>query len=247
MRRPTICLLAAVVGLATPAAKTNAQQAPAATGPATPAQLEQQLAEHDANLGVADWLTITQPGHDTFQLANYVERRRSELIGDGIAELLRADRSAWADHDLRKLTLLRQRTKWTLPADPDARESLARLVAGYRRNIAMTALCVEAGPCLDRIAVEEHMSLSTGPDERQFYRLGWLDQLAPQRSAFAQTVTPLNAAASQWGYENFVEWLAAGYEMDGAGLAERVDALWLELKPFYGALHCHVAAQLDAN
>ena len=65
------------------AAMTNAQQAPAAAGPATPAQLEQQLAEHDANLGVADWLTITQPGHDTFQLADYVERRRGELIADG--------------------------------------------------------------------------------------------------------------------------------------------------------------------
>ena len=247
MRRPTICVLAAVVGLATPAAMTNAQQAPAAAGPATPAQLEQQLAEHDANLGVADWLTITQPGHDTFQLADYVERRRGELIADGIAELLRADRSAWADDDTRKLTLLRQRTKWPLPADPDARASLARLVAGYRRNIAMTALCVEAGPCLDRIAVEEHMSLSTGPDERQFYREGWLDQLAPQRSTFSQTVMPLNAAAAQWGYEDFVEWLAAGYATDGAGLTRRVDALWLELKPLYGALHCHVAAHLDAN
>ena len=120
MRRQTICLLAAVVGLATPAAKTNAQQAPAATGPATPAQLERQLAEHDASLGVADWLTITQPGHDTCQLADYAERRRGELIADGIAELLRADRSAWAEDDLRKLTLLRQRTKWPLPADPDA-------------------------------------------------------------------------------------------------------------------------------
>ncbi len=247
MRHQVVWLTAIIVAVTVLPTIAGAQQFPAATGPSTPAQLERKLATLEADLGVTTWLAQTQPGADTIKLARYAQRQRNELFASGIAALLAEDGGLWAKDDQRKLTLLRHRSPWPLPADPGMRDNLAKLITDLRRSAAMAALCIEDGPCLDATGVDEHISLGRDPAESRFYWDGWRRQLAPQRPLYSRLVNPLNAAAAEWGYANVVEWRAAGYAADGAGLAATTEQLWQQMKPLYGALHCHVAAQIGAD
>ena len=247
MRRNVVWMVATIVALSVSSSKAGAQQVAPGSGLSTPAQLERQLATLQADLGVAAWLAQTQRGRDTMQLAGYAERRRDALLASGIATLMGGDRYSWAADDPRKLALLRQRTRWPLPADPATRADLAKLTTDLRRDAGMTALCIEDGPCLDRIGMEEYMTRGAGAAERLIYWDGWRAQIAPQRPKFARLIEPMNAAAAEWGYASVVEWRAAAYGTDAAGLSAKTERLWQQLKPLYSALHCHVAAQLDAD
>lgn len=218
-----------------------APDAPAGSAATSLEELDERMAALYRELGVAFWLATDRPGPDAEKLADYAERRLVTTLAEGLAGL---DPAPAGPEQRRRLLLLQHRSERPLPRDPARRETLNRAARELARRFLSARYCPANGSCRGRAELEGIMRTSGDPAERLAAWQAWRQATRPLRDAFEQQVKRLNLAARDWGYSDLGEWWLAAYEMPSAEFIDQSEALWRDVEPLYGALHCFTRERL---
>jgi peptidyl-dipeptidase A len=258
MKSPIISLLAIMLLMAAcqppadetstgPLQKTASDESAPSPADATAfvARAEQRLAE----LGqYSERMTWVQNNFITYDSEWLLARANEALTAAQVAFAGEAARFAGLpglDQDTaRKLDMLR--TGITIPAPRDAGKNAeqAEIGAKLKSLYGTGKYCRAENDCLALGDLEDILAHSRDPAELLEAWDGWHRVAVPMKSLYAREVELANEGAGELGFADLGNMWRSGYEMDPAAFAAELDRVWLQIKPLYEALHCHVRAKL---
>ena len=240
MMRPAALLLAvALAGCGAPADDASEAEARAFLAAA-----EARLLEHWIAAGRADWVRSTYITADTNTLASAANARLMAATTELATEAARFDAPDLPPDLARKLNLLKTSLAAVAPADPALQRELAGIMTEMEANYGRGEYCPPGGDCLDLTAMERRFASVRDTDELLGMWLGWREVAQPVRPLYERFVELSNAGARELGFDDLGALWRARYELPAGGLAAELERLWLQVRPLYEALHCHVRARL---
>ena len=198
--------------------------------------------------GRADWVRSTYITDETNALA---AAANAELMA--ATTELSAAAAAFDAPDLppdlaRKLNLLKTSLSAVAPSEPALQRELAGIITEMEGLYGRGTYCPPgADDCLDLTAMERLLASSRDTDELMETWTGWRDVAQPIRPLYERFVELANAGARELGFDDLGALWRARYEMPPGALAAELERLWLQVRPLYEALHCHVRAELGAE
>ncbi|HUH11831.1 MAG TPA: M2 family metallopeptidase [Longimicrobiales bacterium] len=217
------------------------------------------LAEQSSRAG---WVAATFITHDTEILSAEASEKYLAAATELAQEAARFEGLELPFDVARKLDLLRVGITTPAPADSAATARVARLAAAleaaYGRGkwclegafpAALPALRAAAGEdaCLDLQEMTALMAESRDEAVLRAVWTGWRTISPPMRDDYRRFAELMNEGARELGFADTGELWRSGYDMSPAAFAREVERLWLQVKPLYDALHCHVRAELGAR
>ena len=244
-RRALLAAGSALAFLLTVAAAPAAQAAPTAADAKTFIETaETRLLELSIQAERALWVQSTFITHDTELLAAEANEVLTAVSVEYAKEAARYDQ-VQLDPDLRRrMDLLKQTLTLAAPADPAKNAELSRLATSLESTYSSAKSCRPGGECLDLEQLSDLIEQSRDPKVLLDVWTGWHDTAKVQRADYARLVTLANEGARDLGYKDTGAMWRAKYDMEPDAFAREVDRLWLQVKPLYDALHCHVRARL---
>ncbi|MGB0360398.1 MAG: M2 family metallopeptidase [Endozoicomonas sp.] len=185
---------------------------------------------------------------------NFITFDTSELEAEAIAEhtaaIVRLAHEAsefnhWqlsADSH-RKLEQLKLSLTLPAPQDVDKNQQLSRITTELSNIYGKGQFCRDDG-CMTLGEINGLMSKSRDYDELLQLWVGWHNVAKPMRFLYEQEVVLSNEGARELGYDDVGVMWRSKYDMPPETFASEINKLWLEVKPLYQSLHCHVRAKL---
>jgi peptidyl-dipeptidase A len=254
VRTTPLCIVLLAIGCSgTPAPVTVEQPE---EQPPTAEQALEFLAEADRRIReLADethrmyWVYSTYINDDTEFLKSKMSVRGMQLdrwLAEGAAKYSKVDLPA---DQARLLHLLRVWSSAPSPNDPDARQQLADVSTGLQSSYATRKVCLEgdAESCLSLGDINRTIASSRDYDELLKVWVAWRDEGASTGAAYEQFVTLVNQGAREVGFADAGELWRSRYDMPADEFAAEAERLWLQIRPLYEKLHCHVRTKLSAH
>ncbi len=209
------------------------------------AAAEARLLELWISAGRADWVRSTYITDDTNALAASANAELMAATTELAAAAARFDSLDLPPALARKLNLLKTSLAAVAPSDPALQRELAEIIAEMEGLYGRGAYCPPgADECLDLTAMERLFASERDTDELVEMWTGWREVSAPIRPLYERFVELANAGARELGFDDLGALWRARYEMPAGALAEELERLWMQVRPLYEALHCHVRAEL---
>jgi peptidyl-dipeptidase A len=144
----------------------------------------------------------------------------------------------------RKLNILRSGI--TIPAPRDAAKTAEQSEIGARLGgmYGKGEYCYANGDCLDLGHLGDIMAESREPDALLEAWNGWRQVSPPMKALYVRQVELANEGAKELGFPDLGAMWRSAYDMPPEDFPAELDRLWVEVKPLYEALHCHVRAKL---
>ena len=144
----------------------------------------------------------------------------------------------------RKLNILRSGI--TIPAPRDAAKTAEQSEIGAKLGgmYGKGEYCYANGECLDLGHLGDIMAESREPDALLEAWNGWRQVSPPMKDLYARQVELANEGAKELGFPDLGTMWRSAYDMPPEDFPAELDRLWMEVKPLYEALHCHVRAKL---
>jgi peptidyl-dipeptidase A len=220
--------------------------------PPTPAEAQAFVAKAEADLAKealyqnrAQWVQNTYINDDTNWLAAKVNAEQNDMAVRYAKGAARFDHVKVDDVTRRKLYLLKQAL--TLPASskPGAAQELADIGARLDTDYS-TAKFTYKGKALTLDDMEDILRTSRDPNETKTLWEGWRTVSSPQMKAdYTRLVTLANEGSRELGYADTGALWRSWYDMPPEAFAAKTDALWKQVEPLYGKLHCYVRTKLN--
>lgn len=150
-----------------------------------------------------------------------------------------------ADHR-RQLMRLKSGVSLAPPKRAEDQKALAAVGAKLVGYYGAATHC-EGETCYNLGDLSKIMATSRDYDELKHAWESWHNAFDSQKPLYEEFARLGNQGARDIGFEDMAELWLSGYDMSGADFQKEVDTLWLELKPLYDALHCHVRAKLSEH
>ncbi|WP_373277986.1 M2 family metallopeptidase [Ferrimonas marina] len=207
-------------------------------------QAEQELAQLDAEANRAQWIYENYITTDTATLASEANLAFTQAAVRHATAAAKLDPTTLSPLDQRKLSVLLRNLILPAPSDEAKSQRLAELDIELNRLYSTGRFCMAPERCLSLPQLSTVMDQSRDPDELLQAWVGWRSIAPPMRPLFAEQVSLANEGAEELGFDDVGQMWRSQYDMPADQFAERVDALWLEVKPLYEALHCYVRGEL---
>ena len=207
---------------------------------------EQELFEPSLRSSRATWVSEAYITGDTEAIAAEAAAAFNEL---SVRLALEAARFSTVpgigESTARKLNILRQAIVLPAPTRPGAAQELgeisARLNAAYGRGTATLGG--------EPVAIDDLYGLmesNRNPAELKEMWTSWHDNVGrPMKKDYARLVEIANEGARELGFADAGALWRAGYDMPAEEFSALVDELWLEVKPLYDGLHCHLRTKIN--
>jgi len=144
----------------------------------------------------------------------------------------------------RKLNILRSEIVIPAPQDiaktAEQSEIGAKLAGMYGKG----EYCYANEECLDLGHLSDIMAESHDPEALLEAWNGWRKISPPMKDLYARQVELANEGASELGFSDLGTMWRSAYDMPPEDFPGELERLWVEVKPLYEALHCHVRAKL---
>ncbi len=144
-----------------------------------------------------------------------------------------------------KLDLLRSALTLPSPPDPGKTRTLVEIQSSMSSRYSKGKYCQSENNCLDLVLLSKRMAASRDPQELLEIWQGWREVSPPMRDEYTQLVAIANEGSANLGFADTGAMWRSGYNMHQDEFAAEVDRLWLQVKPLYGSLQCHVRARLS--
>ncbi len=246
-----LALLLAACEPATTTAKNEAAVEPQPSGPSIAeavsfvSSAEERLATLGQNSERMAWVLANFITEDTEQLAAKASENFTAAQVEIAAQAASFTELEGLDYDTaRKLNMLRSGIVIPAPRDADKTAEQAEIGAKMSGLYGKGSYCRAENDCLALGELEEIMAHSRNPDELLEAWEGWRTISPPMKSLYARQVELANEGAVELGFDNLGTMWRSAYDMDPADFPGELDRLWGQVKPLYGALHCHVRARL---
>lgn len=213
------------------------------------ADAERRLHAAARRLTRAEWIASTYIIPDTEALLKE-ERAQMSALSTGIAReaLCYRDMPLDVDDDMqRKLDLLLRTFGTPAPLDAERNAEMQAASSRMESHFARATVRAEDG---DELNVEEvSAALRSSRDAATLRHLwaGWYDAAPPSPTDYARYVELANEGARTLGFADAgAEW-RAGRDLSPDAFKAEIERLWLQLEPFYDALHTYVRRRLVAH
>jgi peptidyl-dipeptidase A len=206
---------------------------------------ERRLLKLGVDAGRAAWVQSNFITEDTEILAAQANER---VITAGVEYAKKAAR--FKDVELpadlaRKIRLLRNGLTLAAPSDPKESEEVTRLAATLEGTFGRGKYCPPGSEkCLTIDDLTKIMAGSRDPKELLDAWKGWHSVSVPMRKDYARYVELANKGARELGFSDTGAMWREKYDMPEADFEKEMDRLWLQMKPFYVAMHAYVRARL---
>jgi len=194
----------------------------------------------------ASWVQENFITADTEAIAAEAQRRKIATTVELARASTRFDEVALPDELRRKIYLLRTSLPLVAPPDPAQQEELAAIAAALSSMYGAGKYCPEGrgSECLDIGQLARTMAKSRDPRELLEAWVGWRTVSPPMREKYRRFVELGNAGARALNFDDMGALWRSGYDMPPDAFAEEIERLWLQVRPLYEKLHCHVRARL---
>ena len=208
-------------------------------------QAESYLSKLHNNVARARWIH-----------GNFITFDTSELEAEAVAERTAAivrlahEASGFNSQQLsidshRKLEKLKLSLTLPAPQDDQKNKQLSRITTELSDLYGKGVFCRNDKGCMSLGDINGLMSKSRDYDELLQLWVGWHGVAKPMRPLYEQEVILANQGARELGYDDVGMMWRSKYEMPPEKFANEINRLWLEVKPLYQSLHCHVRARLS--
>ncbi len=228
-------------------------------GPATVAEATKFLAAVNKDLLALwikqermRWVQATNLTHDTEILVAKVDEEVMEFIGRKAMEANRFDKVKLPAAMRRQLRLIKLAQTLPAPADAKERAELATKTAKMKSIYGKGTYCWKTPrpgkkKCLSLGDMYKVLAKSRKPAELLEVWTGWRKISLPMRKIFERYVELGNKGAQSLGFKDLGGVWRSNYDMTPAAFEKEMDRLWLQVRPLYKDLHCHVRAKLMAK
>ncbi|HXC57377.1 MAG TPA: M2 family metallopeptidase [Rhizomicrobium sp.] len=211
------------------------------------AAAESDLATQSLYANHAAWVQATYINVDTNFLVAKATAEGTDMAVRYAKGAARFDAVKVDDVTRRKLNLLKQALVLPASSRPGASQELADIRARLDSDYS-TAKFVYNGKPLTLDDMEDIMRTSRDPSETRTLWEGWRTVSAPQmKGDYTRLVTLANEGSRELGYADTGALWRSWYDMPPDAFAAKTDALWHQVEPLYGKLHCYVRARLSAK
>lgn len=210
------------------------------------ADAERRLHDAARRLTRAEWIATTYIIPETVALLDEERVHLSALSTELAREALRyAGFAMQLDPDTqRKLDLLRCTIGTPAPPDPERNAQMRAASGRMESHFARAKVRTSDGAELNADEVAAALRTSRDPDTLRQVWTGWYDVAPPSPSDYALYVELANEGARTLGHADAGAEARAGRDTPPDALIADLERLWLQLKPFYDALHTYVRRRL---
>jgi peptidyl-dipeptidase A len=229
------------------------QRARRIAGHPTPEDAERFVADAEHRLHAAaqrltraEWIATTYIIPDTVSLLQEERAHMSALSAELAREALHyREASLAAGYDTQRKIELLLRTIGT-PAPPDPKRNAAMQAASGRMetHFAQAKVRMPDGAQLNLDEVSAALRTSRNPETLKCLWTGWYDAAPPSPSDYARYVELANEGARSLGFPDAGAESRAGRDMPPVAVVAEMERLWMQLEPFYAALHAYVRRRL---
>lgn len=145
----------------------------------------------------------------------------------------------------RQLRLLQISSTAPAPMDDAGRKELAETLIGLEGQYGAGKYCPTEDNCQSLGDLEKVLAESRDYDAQLEAWKGWRTVSPAMRPAYQRFVELSNTGATEIGYADVGELWRSGYDMSPEAFDAEVERLWMQVKPLYEQLHCHVRAKLS--
>jgi peptidyl-dipeptidase A len=149
----------------------------------------------------------------------------------------------------RKLNLLKLALTLPAPTHEADQKELARISVSLESDYGKGKFYLgeSKDQALDINAASRILSSSRNPDTLLMVWKGWHSISPPMRSRYARLVELSNKGARELGFTDLGAMWRSNYDMKPEEFSKEIERLWLQVRPFYEALHAHVRASLSKH
>ena len=210
------------------------------------ADAERRLHDAARRLTRAEWIATTYIIPETVALLDEEKAHISALSTELAREALRyMDFASGFDRDTRrKLDLLRCTIGTPAPPDPERNSQMQAASGRMELHFAKARVQTPDGAELNADEVAAAFRTSRDPETLTRLWTGWYDAAPPSPRDYALYVELANEGARTLGYPDAGAETRAGRDMAPDALIAEIERLWMQLKPFYDALHTYVRRRL---
>ncbi|HXY20278.1 MAG TPA: M2 family metallopeptidase [Gemmatimonadales bacterium] len=210
---------------------------------------ERELAVRSVPVNRAAWLADNFITDDTESLSAYFQTDFGIAVRRLATAAARFDAVAMPAELRRRFVLLKLQLAAPPPADSAQAAEMTTLQVGMQGDYGKGTYCRPGRDgggqeCLQINAIENIMAASRDPAELLDVWQGWHRVGAPMRDRFARFVALSNLGARTLGFADAGQMWRAGYDMSPDSLVRVVEALWVQVRPLYVALHAYVRRRL---
>jgi len=241
---PLLGILAITLAAGAPLHAQPAPEAAEETAQQFVARVNAELAELRREVATAFWVQSTYITPDTQWLAARASEKALAFTSRAIAESTRFPDQDLDPETARQLALLRRGVTLPAPDVPDKRAELANIATGMEGMYGSAKYCPADGECLGETDIIRLMATERDYDKLLEAWRGWHDTARPMRSMYGRFVELANEGALEIGFPDVGALWRSGYDMPPEDFEAEVERLWVQVRPLYEQLHCHVRDKL---
>ncbi len=183
--------------------------------------------------------------YDTSALVAEAEGQRRAAVVRLAHEASQFNNIPLSQDTLRKLDKLKLSLTLPTPIDEDKNQQLSKVTTALGDLYGQGKYCRDNDSCLSLTEINRIMSSSQDYEELLDLWTGWHDIAKPMKPLYEQEVLLANQGARELGYNDTGAMWRSKYDMPPEEFTRELEQLWLQVKPFYQSLHCHVRAKLS--
>lgn len=222
-----------------------------ATAPASTADAQRfidgvnaQTAELGLKIARTEWLRQTHITQDTIALAAAAGEEGLAFGSRIVEESKQFDHLELTGELGRAMNFIRIQNTMPAPNNADDRAELAQIAVDMDSMYGKGKYCKDDGSCLTLGDLSKTLATSRDYDELEEAWLGWRTISRDMRPLYERFVELTKDGANELGFDNLGALWKSGYDMDADDFEKVAEDLWLQVRPLYEQLHCHVRAAL---
>ncbi|MFK8029259.1 MAG: M2 family metallopeptidase [Gammaproteobacteria bacterium] len=227
------------------------KSAKAATRTATKAEAQAFIDKanaESAELGIkvarAYWLSATHITHDTTALAAAAGEESQEFSSRLVEESKRFSHLELDGELGRAMNFIRIQNTMPAPNTPEGRAELSQISVDLGSMYGKGKYCKDDGSCMTLGDLSAVLATSRDYDELEEAWIGWRTISRQMRPLYERFTELTKEGANELGFDDLGALWKSGYDMDADEFETVAEDLWLQVKPLYDQLHCHVRAAL---
>lgn len=249
--KPSTILIYSVMSLSLSACQDSEPPKPATEQSVTVEQAklyvtnaEQQIEDISEYVAKANWIAQTYITQDSQFIASQANEEY-KMLGIELANGAAKFKDLNLDKDTkRKLDLLR--LGLTLPApvgQPELTAELAKIESelGAMYGSGMTP----EGDKYNLVELSKTLANADDPEKMLEAWVNWRKVSPQMKPKYERLVEIANQGANDLGFSDVGSMWRSKYDMSPAAFEQEMDRVWLQVKPLYDSLHCHVRAKLN--
>ncbi|MEM9620714.1 MAG: M2 family metallopeptidase [Pseudomonadota bacterium] len=209
-------------------------------------RVEQHYVEFGEYRARVAWLRATNINYDSNWLLEQVNAEDTRSRVAFAAEAAQFNDLKLTAELRRKLELIKLAPNLAVPQQPGAAARLAALNTRMATRYSTGRIQLD-GQSVRRNDLESLMGEIRDPAKLAYIWHQWREVAKPMAGDYAAIVDISNAGARELGYPDTGSMWRLRYEMPADAFREELERLWLQIKPLYSALHCHVRARLNEH